>query len=211
MKNISTIISLAVLLTLICGLLFAFDNSVLAYSSAADNGALDNPFNETTLVDFFEAVIAHLQDIIAFLSVMFIIIGGVLYIMASGNTKMATAGKICIVFAIIGLALAAGGPSFLRQIRLAVYGDFITPIPNDLSLAPTIQDIVVRVIMFLLSIVGMLAIIGLTISGIMYVLATGDSTQAQNAKKAMMYSIVGIVFAGASLLIVRQIIIFFTP
>ena len=55
----------------------------------------------------------------------------------------------------------------------------------------------------------MLAIIGLTISGIMYLFAGGDSTQAENAKRAMKYSIIGIIFAGAALILVRQIVEFF--
>lgn len=200
------------LITLVCGLFFVPIESIFAfYSSAGDStdSILNNPFNQTNITDFFEAVIQNLQGIIAFLAVCFIVIGGILYITAGGSQGMLLAAKICIVGAILGLALAAGGPSFLQQIRISVYGDLVTPIPNDLGSAPTVREIVVRVISFLLSIVGMLAIIGLTISGIMYLFAGGDSTQAENAKRAMKYSIIGIIFAAASLILVRQIIEFF--
>lgn len=193
------------------GMLF-FGTDVLAYLSSAGSEAeslLNNPFNQTNIRDFVEAVIEHLQAIIAFLSIIFIVIGGVIYTLSAGNQKMVLGAKICIVGAIIGFALAAAGPSFLRQIKIAVYGAVGAAIPTDIAAAPTMAEISERVLTFLLSIVGMLGIIGLTISGIMYIFATGDSAQAQNAKNAMKYAIMGIVFAGASLLIVRQIVAFF--
>jgi hypothetical protein len=212
MKKNQNIIFIAVLIALVVGLFFISPDCVFAtYDSSADNAdsILNNPFAQTNITDFFEAVIENLQGIIAFLAVCFIVIGGILYITAGGSAGMLLAAKICIVGAILGLALAAGGPSFLQQIRISVYGDLVTPIPNDLGSAPTVREIVARVISFLLSIVGMLAIIGLTISGIMYLFAGGDSTQAENAKRAMKYSIIGIIFAGAALILVIQIIEFF--
>jgi len=212
MKINRAIIFIVILITLACGLFFiSVDSASATFNSCTDDAdsILCNPFNQTNITDFFEAVIENLQGIIAFLAVCFIIIGGALYITAGGSQGMLLAAKICIVGAIIGLVLAAGGPSFLQQIRLSVYGDLVTPIPNDLASAPTVRSIVSRVIFFLLSIVGMLGIIGLTISGIMYLFAGGDSTQAESAKRAMKYSVIGIIFAAASLILVQQIVDFF--
>lgn len=212
MKSYKSVLALLSFVALLClGMLF-FGFDVMAYSSAADgaNSPLNNPLGQTTVQDFFEAVIQNLQGIIAFLAIIFIVIGGILYITAGGNQKMVTSAKICIVAAIIGFSLAAGGPSFLRQIKISVYGDVNAAIPTDITAAPTMQEIATRTLTFLLSIVGMLGIIGLTISGVMYLFAMGDSTQAENAKKAMKYSIIGIAFAGAALIIVRQIVAFFS-
>ena len=212
MKINRTILFIVILIALACGLFFiSADSASATFNSCTDDAdsILCNPFGQTNITDFFEAVIENLQGIIAFLAVCFIIIGGALYITAGGSQGMLLAAKICIVGAIIGLALAAGGPSFLQQIRLSVYGDLTTAVPTNLDDAPTLRSIVSRVIFFLLSIVGMLGIIGLTISGIMYLFAGGDSTQAENAKRAMKYSVIGIVFAAASLILVRQIVAFF--
>jgi len=213
MKKTLAIIFFAISMALV----FGFFNSGTEYafaefSSAADHpntSILNNPFSQNTLTDFFETVIQHLQGIIAFLAVCFIVIGGILYITAGGSQGMMTAAKICIVGAILGFALAAAGPSFLQQIKISVYGDVTAAIPTELDSAPTIREIVARVISFLLSIVGMLGIIGLTISGILYLFAGGDSSQAEKAKTAMKYSIIGIAFAGASLLLITQIRDFF--
>lgn len=129
---------------------------------------------------------------------------------AGGNQAAMTTAKICITGAIIGLALAGAGPSFLRQIKISVYGDVTTPIPTNLSLAPTLLQIADRVLTFLLSIAGIFSIIGLVISGLLYIFASGDSSQATKAKEAVKYAVGGIVIAGASLMIVKQIVIFLT-
>ncbi len=193
-------------------LFFGFNN-VLAttYSSASDPGGFNNPIGVSDdITAFFEAVMVHLQGIIAFVAVMFIIIGGILYMSSGGNQAMATAGKICITSAIIGFALAAAGPSFLYQIKFSVYGDVNAAVPTSINAAPTVIQIVERVTTFLLSIVGIIGIIGLTISGLLYLFAAGDSSQSQKAKEAIKYSIGGIVVAGAALIIIRQIVLFFT-
>lgn len=179
--------------------------------AAAYSGSFDNPVggsNEITA--FFEGVMVHLQGIIAFVAVMFIVIGGILYTASGGNQNMATAGKICVTSAIIGFALAAAGPSFLYQIKFSIYGDVNAAVPTSLAAAPTLIEIVGRVLTFLLSIIGILGIIGLTISGLLYLFAAGDSTQAQKAKESIKYSIGGIAIAGAALIIVKQIVALLT-
>lgn len=163
-----------------------------------------------TITDFLEEILLHLQDVIAYLAVLFLAIGGVLYITSGGSQGMLTAAKLCIVGAIMGIALAAAGPSFLRQILIVVYGSPTASIPTDLALAPTIAQITENALSFLLSIIGMLAIIGLAVSSILYLSAGGDPSRAEKAKQAMKYSVIGIAIAGASLIIVRQIVGFFS-
>lgn len=48
---------------------------------------------------------------------------------------------------------------------------------------------------WLLGAVGFLGVIGFVISGILYLTAAGDEDQIDKAKKAMMYSIIGVVVA----------------
>jgi hypothetical protein len=72
--------------------------------------------------------------------------------------------------------------------------------------APSIQDIVARVLSFLLSVIGVLAIIGMSISGLMFLTVAANSSQAETAKRMMTYSIIGIAAAGSSLLLVTQIV-----
>lgn len=58
---------------------------------------------------------------------------------------------------------------------------------------------------FLLSIIGVIAIIGLAISGFMYFFAAGDMRQIALAKKTTLGAISGIVIALGSYLLIRAI------
>lgn len=196
---------------LIASLFFLAVPVAFGYSSATDGGGLNNPLGVSdSITAFFEAIMLHLQGIIAFLAVMFIVIGAILYMISGGNQAMATAGKVSITSAIIGLALAGAGPSFLYQIKFSVYGDVNAAVPTSLAAAPTLIAIIGRILTFLLSITGILGIISLTVSGLLYLFAAGDTSQAQKAKEVVKYSISGIVIAGISLIIVRQVIILLT-
>ena len=59
--------------------------------------------------------------------------------------------------------------------------------------AGSIFGIIENILFWLLSILSIVAIIGFIISGIMYLTAAGDETQAGKAKKAMLYSIIGVI------------------
>jgi hypothetical protein len=61
---------------------------------------------------------------------------------------------------------------------------------------------------FLLSIIGVVAIIGLVISGFLYFFAAGDMRQIALAKKTTLGAITGIVIALGSYLLVKAIAAF---
>ena len=117
---------------------------------------------------------------------------------------MITTAKLCLTGALIGLALAAAGPSFLKEIKTIVLKD--GQMPTTLDEALTVKEIVLNTLAFLLSIFGILAIVSLVVSGAIYIFSFGDSNKAQKAKYAVGASIAGIVIAGASLILVRQMV-----
>ncbi len=71
-----------------------------------------------------------------------------------------------------------------------------------ISEAPRISELVLSILKFLLGIVGILAIIGIVLSGTMYVLSRGDRAATERAKKALFWSAVGLVAAMGSMIIV---------
>lgn len=58
---------------------------------------------------------------------------------------------------------------------------------------------------WLLLVIGFIAIIGFAISGILYFTAAGSEDQAKTAKKAMLYSIIGVVVTLAAFVIVQAV------
>jgi hypothetical protein len=62
----------------------------------------------------------------------------------------------------------------------------------NLSQAPVL-GIVSNVVYWLLGMLEVISLIAFIISGILYLTASGDETQAEKAKKAMTYSIIGVI------------------
>jgi len=164
----------------------------------------ENPIGTEEITTFFQGIMAHMQSIIAFLAVLFVIIGGVLYITAAGNAERITTAKICWTGALIGIAIAAAGPTFLKEIKGIALKD--GNMPETLDEALTVKEIVINTVNFLLSIFGILSIIGLVISGVIYIVAFGNPEMKEKAKKGVVYSIAGITVAGAAVVLIRQIV-----
>jgi hypothetical protein len=55
----------------------------------------------------------------------------------------------------------------------------------------------------MLGVVGIIALIGFTVSGIMYLVSAGDDDMAKKAKNAMKFSIIGIVVVLGSVVVVQ--------
>ena len=68
-----------------------------------------------------------------------------------------------------------------------------------------IYDIAVNLLNWILAIFGIVGIIGFIISGIMYMLAAGDTSKIETAKKAMTASILGVVVGLSGLVILYAV------
>jgi hypothetical protein len=77
----------------------------------------------------------------------------------------------------------------------------------------SITAIIFGLLQWTLRIFGFIAVIGFVISGAMYILSAGNEDTMQTAKKAMTYSIIGVVVALSGLVIIYAInsILWATP
>ena len=71
--------------------------------------------------------------------------------------------------------------------------------------APNVSQLVLNVLNFLLQIFGLVAIISLVVSGIIYLTAYGDEDRVKIAKKSTAYSIVGITVALSGIIIIKTL------
>ncbi|HBO16641.1 MAG: hypothetical protein UR69_C0004G0005 [Candidatus Moranbacteria bacterium GW2011_GWE2_35_2-] len=69
----------------------------------------------------------------------------------------------------------------------------------------TIYGIVENIMYWLLGLVGIAGVIGFAISGIMYLTSAGDDDRMGTAKKAMIYSIIGVIVALVGLIALTAI------
>lgn len=65
----------------------------------------------------------------------------------------------------------------------------------------SITDIVKNIMNWLLMMVGILAVIGFVISGVLYLTSAGNEDQINRAKKAMIFSIVGVLVSLLGLIV----------
>jgi len=80
---------------------------------------------------------------------------------------------------------------------------------NDYNLpAGTITGIVTNLLDWLLILFGVFGILGFVISGIIYLVSTGDDTMITRAKTAMLWSIVGIIVGLAGYVIMQAVVTF---
>ncbi len=180
-------------------------------TSSPVNITLTNPLKYNTVQQVLMALLYALQGVIVVLSLVFIVIGAVLYITSTGNQARVTTAKAAIFAALIGLAIGILAPTFLKEIATVLGWNATAPLPTEVSGARSAADILLSVLNFLLGIVGILAIIFLVVGAIMFLGATGDMNRIGVAKKIIQYALLGIVVALASLVVVRQIAEFFAP
>ncbi len=187
-------------------------SGICCVSNAATVGTptsitFDNPLKFNTVEEVLGSLLGALRGIIVVLALIAIVIGAILYITSTGNDSRMTLAKGAITAAMIGLAIGIAAPSFLLQIGdILGWGPVVNSLPPETR---TLTAIALSVLQFLLSIVGVLAIIMLVVGGIMYMTAAGNEDRIDTGKKIVTYSIVGIAVALAALVIVTQIAVLF--
>ncbi|NMC87266.1 MAG: hypothetical protein GYA69_02320 [Candidatus Moranbacteria bacterium] len=67
------------------------------------------------------------------------------------------------------------------------------------------MGIITSAMNWLLILVGILGVIGFVIAGIIYLTAAGDEDQIAKGKKAMIYSIVGVIVALLGVVIIQAV------
>lgn len=180
-----------------------------AITFAAPIGAThENPLQKDTVDAVVTDILGALQNTIVFLAIVFIVIGGILYIFSAGDERRISLAKGAFLAAIIGLVIGVAAPSLLKEIySILNAGDSPSAEVNQ---AASLAVIAVRTLDFLLGIAGTVALIALVIGGIMYLTGGGDESRVDTGKKIFKSAIIGIIIVMISLVVVRTIAGFFT-
>ncbi len=182
---------------------------LLPLSSSLANGiSIPNLIDAEDAGGLIEIIIVYFVGIIGSLGVLALVIAGLMYLFAGVNEGALRMAKGFFYGAILGIGLAAAGPTLLKEIKVIVLGKG-GKVPTTINTARSLTEIVSSALTQLLLIFGILAIIGLVIGAIMYLAAMGNPSQAERATTMVRYSIVGIGVAGGSIILVQQIANFF--
>jgi hypothetical protein len=87
---------------------------------------------------------------------------------------------------------------------LAALAQFNPPSGTNLPSAP-VFEIIRKIMLWALGLLGFFAVIGFVISGIMYLVAAGDEEQQKKAKKAMYYAITGVIVGLVGLVVIYAV------
>lgn len=78
---------------------------------------------------------------------------------------------------------------------VSVFAQYVAPTDATGLPSGSIFKIIQSIMNWLLALVGIFGVIGFAIAGILYLTAAGDEERIGTAKKAMMYSIIGVIVA----------------
>jgi len=188
-----------------CNTMTGSSSSSTTSSGSSSSMSFENPLKYDSISAFLTAFLENLQGIVATIAVIFIVIGGIMYMLSAGDPKMITRAKDTIFAAIIGLAIVLAAPTFLKEVRTILGATSSSSGDQSIDSAMSLLDIADNVLTFLLSIVGILAIISIVIGAIMYLTAYGDEDKAKTGKKIITYSLIGIAVALVALILVQQV------
>jgi type IV secretory pathway VirB2 component (pilin) len=199
--NKPKIIVFLILLVLVFSLgIFNFSYVQGACSGSASTGdtCFVNPLTYNTVKEVTDNILSSLKNIVAVLAILFIVIGGLMYIFSAGDEKKIETAKKIITGAVIGFAIVLIAPSLLYEIGKALGWSGNTT-------ATSLSTIANNVLKLLLSISGIIAIIFLVVGGLTYMTAYGEEKRAETGKKIITNAIIGIALIMGALVIVNQV------
>lgn len=167
-------------------------------------GPITNPISANSISELFLRIMKYFSSIAGALAVLFIIIGGVMYMVSGGNKSIMDKAKNTLVYAIVGLVIVVAAPLFLSDVLMVLKGGGATGMS-------ALSTVALNVLRILLSIVGILGIIGLLNAAVIMFIASGYEDQMKAARKALSYSLISIAIAGGSLVLIQVVIALIKP
>lgn len=165
-----------------------------------------NPLRFTNVEQFLGGIMVAIQRIIVALALVFIMIGAVMILTSAGSSGMVEKGKAAITMALVGLALGVAAPSLLKELANIVGWGGAEAVKDAL----TLTQIAMKILNFLLGTMGILALVMMVIGASMYLTSAGDDDRIKKGKDIFKYSLLGVVLAMSSMVLVTQIAKFFT-
>ena len=196
-KNSRKLVYIRVMLVCMGAALLYFDSALArSFSINIPNWLGTNNF-ETVAMN----IIAVLRNFVAGIAILMLIIAGIMYIFSQGDQQRTGTAKKIMAGAITGLVIILAAETILRELYI-IFGGTGGAVPPA---GGRLFEIVQRSLSLLLSVLGAIGIIAFVWSAFLYLTSAGNEDQAEQGKRQMQYSIIGLVIAIGAMVIVRQI------
>ena len=166
----------------------------------------ENPLKVNSFTQLVRGFLIQVQAIIGWLAVIMIVIGGVVYITATGRSSQIELGKKILTYALLGFILAIAAPSILKEIFDLASSSKGTTNSDIIKNAKSLKDVIGSVMTFIIALVGVISAIAFVITGFQFIAAGGDGGRADKARKGLTYAIIGVAISGAALIVVKQVL-----
>jgi len=206
MKTIKYIFAILAVVIIVATFSIAAPSRVLAAeqntSQTASSGSVEfqSPIPWHTLPELIGHISDWLTGIVASFAVIMIMIGGLMYVINSGNTSEAQKAKNYIKNSLIGLILVLSVNMIISEINaLLGIGDGTGSFFNFAT----------NLINWLIVIIAGLSVLFLMYAGFTYMTAAGDSSKSKTARDIIKYTLMGLVVSLLSYAIVHYIVVWF--
>lgn len=195
------LITFVSLFCITCPCLLAVSFFTLTPTAQAETITVENPLDYDNVNDLSTQIRSYLLVLVGGIAIVFIAVSGILYIVggATMNEGLVNMSKKALIGSIAGLVIILAANMILQEAYFIVLGEELDF--DNLSAS----EILVRLINFLLAIVGTLFLISMIIGGIWYFLGGADESKVELGKKTFKFSIIGLTIALAAMIILRQI------
>lgn len=151
--------------------------------------------NESAIVEAIQRLILAVSGVMSFLAVLFFVYAGFKYITSRGDEQEAAQAKQQMLYGAIGLAISGGAAAAAYAIGNAVVLT-VTGTPEPAS--GLIINLIDPFINLLVYVVGTVAVIYFIYGGYKYITSGGQEDEAAQAKRQMLYGVIGIVVVVAA-------------
>ena len=149
-------------------------------------------------------ILTDIGVIASYLVVGYVIYGGYLYILSSGDPNKVASGKKTLTHAFTGLAIVLLASVIINAIRMALLngsGAFSDDCIHTQSCVEG-STLVTNLLNWVIGISGIVSVAFILIGGIGYMTSSGDSNKLQKAKNTIMYALIGLAIVGLAEIIV---------
>ena len=166
----------------------------------------ENPLKVNSFTKLIQNFLTQVQAIVGWLAVIMIVVGGIVYITATGRSGQIELGKKILTYALLGFVIAVAAPTILKEIfDLATAGKGNSN-SDVIKNAKDVKQIIGNVMTFVIALVGVISTIAFVITGFQFIAAGGDTSRAEKARKGLMYAIIGVAVSGAAIIIVNWVL-----
>ena len=163
---------------------------------------MKNPLAYDNVNSLSSQIRSYLLVLVGGIAIVFIAVSGILYILGglTMNEALVNASKKALIGSVAGLVIISISGVLINEIYFIVMGSELHDW-NSLSA----KKILLRLVNFLLAIVGTISLIMMVIGGIWFFMGSGDEDKVIRGKQFVKYSIIGITVALSGVIIIRQI------